>query len=275
MTSPRTPSGAKMLPYRRQGEIDYASLEFDPDVKETPPDHMEQSREIREITGLLAARFTEFDTRPDVFLDDGTFICYDPSDLNVRIAPDVYLIFGVDTEAIRPRKLYLPWEAGKAPDFALEVASESTASRDVRRKTEIYARIGVREYWRFDPTGGRYHGQPIWAGELVEDEYRALPQTSEPDGILKVYSPLLGISLCWDDGWPRVYDPADGTYQRNWRAEQAYAIAVRDQRDAAREQRDAAREQRDAALAEVERLQELLRRRNGEGNGTEGDVNPC
>jgi hypothetical protein len=139
---------------------------------------------------------------------------------------------------------------------------------DVRRKGAIYARIGVREYWRFDPTGGRYHGQPIWAGQLVDGEYRELPQTREPDGILKVYSPLLGIGLCWDDGWPLVYDPATQTYDRNWRAEQAYAIAVRDQRDAAREERD-------AAQAEVERLQELLRRRNGEENGTQGDAGPC
>ena len=268
MTSPKTPSSANMLPYRRQGEIDYASLEFDPNEKELPPDHMEQSREIREITGLLAARFTEFDTRPDVFLDDGTFICYDPSNLNVRVAPEVYLAFGVDAVAIRPRKIYLPWEVGKPPDFALEVASESTASVDIRRKPDIYARIGVREFWRFDPTGGRYHGQPIWAGELVDREYRELPQTRDLDGILKVYSPLLGISLCWDDGWPRVYDPATQTYDRNWRAEQAYAIAVRDQRDAAREERD-------AAQAEVERLQELLRRRNSEENGTQGDAGPC
>ena len=103
---------------------------------------------------------------------------------------------------------------------------------------------------------------------MVDGAYRELPQTREPDGILKVYSPLLRISLCWDDGWPRVYDPATQTYDRNWRAEQAYAIAVRDQRDAIREERNAAR-------AEVERLRELLRRRDGEGNGTQGDATPC
>ena len=257
MATRKTPPDTPMLPYRRQGDIDYASLDFQPDIKETPPDHMEQNREIREITGLLAARFTEFDTRPDVFLDDGSFICYDPSNLNVRVAPDVYLVFGVDAEAIRPRRIYLPWEAGKPPDFALEVASESTAPVDTRRKPDIYAAIGVPEYWRFDPSGGRYHGQPIWGGELVDGTYRELPLTREPDGILKAYSPLLGISLCWDDGWPLVYDPADGTYQRNWRAEQAASIAARDQRDAAREERD-------AALVEVERLREELRRQ-GEG----------
>ena len=142
-------------PHRRGGEIDYSSLEFDPDTKETPPDHMHQNREIREITGLLAARFTEFDTRPDVFLDDGSFICYDPSNLNVRVSPDVYLVFGVDAEAIRPRSLYLPWAVGKPPDFALEVASESTSPVDTNRKPGIYAAIGVSEFWRFDPSGGQ------------------------------------------------------------------------------------------------------------------------
>ena len=243
MTSPKTPRGAKMLPYRRQGEIDYASLEFDPNEKELPPDHMEQSREIREITGLLAARFTEFDTRPDVFLDDDSFICYDPSNLNVRIAPDVYLAFGVDAESIRPRKIYLPWEVGKPPDFALEIASESTASADVNRKPDIYAAIGVRELWLYDPSGGRYYEQALWGGELVDGAYRSLSLTREPDGILKAYSPILQVSICWHEGWPLLYDPATGVYDANWRRE---------------------REARMAVEAENARLRELLRRLNGD-----------
>ena len=268
MATPKSPKAAPMLPYRRGGEIDYASLEFDPDVKNITEDGMEQNLQLVEILGLFRARFTDFNERPDVFLDNETFICYDPSNLNVRIAPDIYLAFGVDARAIRPRKIYLPWEVGKPPDFALEIASESTADADTQRKPGIYAAIGVPEFWRFDPSGGQYHGQPIWGGELVNGRYRELPQTREPDGILKVYSPLLEISLCWDDGWPRVYDPATETYDRSWRAEQAYAIAVRDQRDAARAERD-------AAVAENERLRELLRRRNGDNDGTQGDESPC
>lgn len=268
MATPKSPKSGPMLPYRRGGEIDYAGLEFDPDVKNVTEDSMEQNLELAEILGLFRARFTDFNERPDVFLDNETFICYDPSNLNVRIAPDIYLAFGVDARAIRPRKLYLPWEVGKPPDFALEIASESTADADTERKPGIYAAIGVPEFWRFDPSGGQYHGQPIWGGELVNGEYQELPQTREPDGILKVYSPLLEVSLCWDDGWPRVYDPASGTYDRNWRAEQAYAIAVRDQRDAARAERD-------TALAENAQLRELLRRRNGDESETEGDATPC
>ena len=261
MATPKSSKVGAMLPYRKQGEIDYASLEFNADLKNVTEDAMLQNLELAEIIGLFRARFTDFNERPDVFLDNETFICYDPSNLNVRIAPDVYLAFGVEAEAIRPRKLFLPWEVGKPPDFAMEIASESTSLADVNRKPGIYAAIGVPEFWLFDPSGGRYYGQPIWGGELVNREYRELPQTREPDGVLKVYSPLLQVCICWDDSWPRLYDPATGAYDRNWRAEHAAAVAARDQRD--------------AALAEVARLQEILRRRNEGSNGTQGAMPPC
>ena len=151
--------------------------------------------------------------------------------------------FGVDAEAIRPRKLYLPWEAGKPPDLALEVASESTAQNDVRRKPDIYARIGVPEYWRFDPTGGRYYDAPLTGLRLVNGVYQTIELTTEPDGILKGYSTVLELSLCWDQGWPRLYNPATGTYLEN-----------------ARQVWDA----REAADLEIERLREQLRRLQSE-----------
>ena len=240
-----------MLPYRRGGDIDYASLDFNPDVTEPPEDSMEQNRELNEIHNLLRAYVTDFDSRPDIFLDRETNICYERSNLNVRIAPDLYLVFGVDAEAIRPRKLYLPWEAGKPPDWALEVASASTSRRDVNNKPSIYAHVGVPEYWRFDPGGGRYYGQPLYGGKLVGSSYREVELTTEPDGILKAYSEVLELSLCWDEGWPRLYDPSTGVYLENWREERAA-------RADAEAERDAAEARAAAAEAEVRRLREQL-----------------
>ncbi len=97
-----------MLPYVRQGTIDYARLDFDPNEPVRKPDAMEQNPQLLEIFGLLSAHITDFNRRPDVFLDANTIICYDRRNLNVRISPDVYLAFGVDAQAIRPRKIYLP-----------------------------------------------------------------------------------------------------------------------------------------------------------------------
>ena len=218
-----------MLPYRKQGEIDYASLDFNPDVTEPPPDAMEQNRELYEIQSLLHAHITDFGQRPDIFLDRETNICYDPRNLNVRIVPDLYLAFGVDAEAIRPRKLYLPWEVGKPPDWVLEVASESTGREDVNRKPGTYAHIGVPEYWRFDPTGGRYHGEPLTGLMLEGGRYRPVELTTEPDGVLKGYSVVLELCLCWDQGWPRLYNPATDAYLENWREAAARAEAAEEE----------------------------------------------
>ena len=235
MVTAKKATKIEMLPYRRQGEIDYANLDFAPDVSVEKPDAMEQHLEQWEVFGLLTAHFTGFNQRRDIFVDFDSNICYDRRDLNVRISPDVYIAFGVDAEAIRPRKLYLPWEAGKPPDWVLEVASESASRADVNRKPGIYAQIGVPEYWRFDPTGGRYHGRPLGGDRLVDGVYQPIELTIEPDGILKGYSEELELSLCWDEGWPRFYDPATGAYLENWRQDREALRAEREGRAADRE----------------------------------------
>ena len=253
MTSPAPQKSPKytMLPYRKGGAIDYASLEFDACEKEVPPDHMEQRREIYAVINLLTARFTEFDHRPDVFLDTDTNICYDPSNLNVRVAPDVYITFGVDAEAIRPRRIYLPWEVGKVPDWALEIASESTRSVDLNSKPAIYQRVGVPEFWRFDPTGGRYYGFALDGLRLVDGQYQSIELTTEPDGILKGYSEQLELSFAWDEGNPRFYDPATGSYLQEWREDR---LALRAEREA-----------RAAAEDRIRQLEEELRRLRPDG----------
>ncbi len=279
MTTTAPVPATAMLPYHWQGEIDYARLDFDPHEPVRKPDAMEQNLQLRAFIYLLAAHFTDFDRRPDVFLDSNTILCYDRRDLNVRVSPDVYLAFGVDAQAIRPRKLYLPWEVGKPPDWVLEIASSSTARQDVTEKRHIYAQIGVPEYWRFDPNKGRYHGQKLAGERLVNGEYRPLPLTREPDGILKGYSPVLGVSLCWDDGWPRLYDPVANAYLEGWQEvaaareaaeaqaaiEQAERLAERAARQAAESERAAAEQSaREAAEARIRQLEAELRRRQAD-----------
>ena len=247
-----------ILPYHEQGAINYARLDFDPHEPVLKPDAMEQNLQLQEILGLLRAHVTDFNRRPDVFLDSNTIICYDPRNLNVRISPDIYLAFGVDAEAIRPRKLYLPWEVGKPPDWVLEIASSSTGREDVGRKREIYARIGVPEYWRFDPTAeGEYHGQRLAGDRLVGRVYRPIESTTAPDGILKGYSDLLKLSLCWDGGWPRLYDPATETYLESW-----HEVAAA--REAAEAQVAVEQAARLAAESRIRQLEAELRRRQAD-----------
>ena len=257
MTS-KTPVESGRLPYIRITDIDYASLEYDPDEPEPLPDAMQQDPILRDFMHILADHCTESDRSPDNFLSSNTILCYDRNNLNVRVQPDCYLAFGVDALAIRQRKLYLPWEVGKPPDFALEVGSESTSDQDIIRKRLIYAQIGIPEYWLFDPTGGELYGQPL-AGELLTDGvYRPLELTDEPDGVLKGYSPILGLYLCWREGTLLFYNPVTGTYLRNLRQERdAHQQTQAELQSALQEERYA----REAAQARIRDLEEQLRRR--------------
>ena len=267
-----------ILPYREQGTIDYARLDYDPNEPVLKPDAMEQNLQLQEIFGLLRAHVTDFNRRPDVFLDSNTIICYDRRDLNVRVSPDVYLAFGVDAQAIRPRKLYLPWEVGKPPDWVLEIASYSTGREDVVRKRDIYAHIGVPEYWRFDPKDGDYHGAKLAGDRLVSGKYQPIELTTTPDGILEGYSEILGLSLCWDNNWPRFYDPSTGTYLESWQemwdareaaeaqaaVEQAARLAERAARQAAENRAATEQAAREAAEARIRQLEAELRRRQAD-----------
>ena len=255
-------------PYVKRGEIDSASLDYNPDEPEPMPDAMEQEPVIQEILGIMGSRFTDFGNRPDVFLSSKTILCYDPSNLNVRRQPDIYLSFGVDQAAIRRRRIYLPWEAGKPPDLALEVGSLSTGPSDTIVKPRVYAAIGIPEYWRFDPSGGDHHGAPMSGWRLVNGVYAPIELTTEPDGVLKGYSEVMELFLCWDEGWPRFYDPDAGAYLENWRQERAVLQSKREAlaaERAAHEAEQAAHEaERAVLMAENEQLRELVRRLQSE-----------
>ena len=252
------------LAYQWITDIDYASLEYDPDDPDPLPDAMEQDPILRDFMHVLADHCTESDRSPDNFLSSNTILCYDRNNLNVRVQPDCYLAFGVDVRAIRRRKMYLPWEAGKPPDFALEVGSESTSENDIIAKRRIYAQIGIPEYWLFDPTGGDLYGQPL-SGELLSDGvYRPVELTTEPDGVLKGYSPVLRIYLCWDEGVLLFYDPATETYLRNLRQERALREAEQSAHEQTQAELQAERAAREAAEVQVRQLQEQLSRRQPE-----------
>ena len=230
-----------------QAAIDYESLSFNPDEPEPLPDAMFQYPVFEEILHLLGTHLTDLYSPEEVFRSSNTFICYDPTDLNVRVGPDYYFAFGVDAQAIERAKLYLPWVVGKPPDFVLEIASESTAENDVTNKRRLYADIGVPEYWRFDRTGGDFYGVPLAGDILANGVYQPVDLTTEPDGILKGNSPALRRSLCWANRMLTFYNPETNQYMRNLRAERARA-------DAERTAKEAAESQLEALVAELRRL---------------------
>ena len=235
-------------------------------------DDMEQWPTVFRISGLLYERYQDC---PDVFINGGGFVSYDVTDGNRRVAPDLFIAFDVDVAGIYEN---LPnfwiWEIGKAPDFVMEVASPSTAANDLGWKRELYQRLGIQEYWRFDPTGGRLYGKPITGERLVSGRYEEYELQYGHGDLVQGHSQLLDVVFCWNGEEFDALDPATGvTIDKRVAAEaradreqggRVIAEAALNLEQAARSQAEtrANTEQAraDAAEAELARLRERLRR---------------
>ena len=219
----------------------------------------------------LAAWFAK---RDDMYVSGDLLIYYEEGNPQVSIAPDSFVVYGVPK---RRRMSYLLWEEGKAPDFVLEVASANTWREDERAKRRVYERLGVTEYFQYDPTGeylwtqlkgarlsgGRYAeqaagrsatGEPTLRSEVLE-----LDVFVNGEGDLRFRDPMTGEEL------PTYEQQAARADQQAARADQEAAARrsaeARAAQQAARaDQETAARRAAEARIAEMERL---LRERGG------------
>ena len=140
--------------------------------------------------------------------------------------PDLLIAFDARPDLIIPRNGYLIPEQGKPPDFVLEVASETTARRDETVKRNDYAAMGVPEYWRFDPTGGRFHSVAIAGDRLVSGAYEPIPIRRTDDQHLWGHSEALNLDICWEEGQLRFWVPVSGRYLPTYMEEREARIAA-------------------------------------------------
>ena len=201
------------------------------------------------MTYAIDALDAHFRDRPDVYVSGNLLLYYEEGNNKVRVAPDVFVVFGT---AKHDRSSYLLWQELKAPDFVMEVASPSTYRTDQGPKRDLYAGMGVSEYWLYDPTGD-YLKPPLQGFRLVEGHYASMPAAQRADGTLAARSEVLGLELRLDPQAPirealRFYDPVNGQPLRSLREEQA------------------ARKAAEARLQQLEtQLRELRRGRRGSG----------
>ena len=245
----------------------YAHIEPLPD----PPrkNDMWQRSILSTIDGILIAHFANRDE--DVLVGGEGYLRLDADDTG-DFVPDCVVTRNVrDSYAIIRRNGYVISEVGKPPDFVLEVASRSTGRRDYTVKREGYAAYGVREYWRFDPTGGEFHDVPLAGDALVDGVYEPLEIRSDTDGRLWGYSEVLELELWWERGTLRFRSPATGEFlptvketREAWLTADARADAERTARGIAEERAESERTARGIAEERVAQLEAELRRLRGE-----------
>ncbi|MYC37286.1 MAG: Uma2 family endonuclease, partial [Chloroflexi bacterium] len=200
--------------------------------------------------------------RPDAttFIAGRGYLCRQRSDLPRSPYPDMVVAFGVDAASIGETNGYVISEAGKPPDFVLEIASAHTARRDYIAKRPIYAGLGVMEYWRYDHTGGRQYDAALAGDRLTtEGVYRPIELTTEADGVIWGYSEALSLSVCWVERELRFWDRLRRRYLPG-PSEMADPLEL----DRERSARLAAETRADSEAARARQLEEELRRLRGE-----------
>ena len=229
-----------------------------------------------------------FEESPDVRVNGNTFLYYVEGNPNIFVSPDCYVATGLSPEQqenINRNNTYRLWEVGKPPAFVMEIASESTKSNDLTAKRDLYAELGIAEYWRYDETGGDFYGDPLVGERLVDGEYQPLPMREDEDGRVWARSAALNLDLYWDNGELRFWDPVAERWLLKHREERAGRLAAESRADqeqagrlaaesrADREQagrlaeqaaRQAAESRAQAAESRLAELQAQLRQLRGE-----------
>ena len=166
----------------------------------------ENDAQLHAIHYAFGALLLHYRDRPDVYVSGDLLIYYEEGNPRVSVAPDTFVVFGVEDHK---RMNYKVWEEGKGPDFVLEVASPNTWREDVERKPGVYAGLGVREYFLFDPRGE--HLSPRLQGyRLVDGAYTRLPAVESIDRTLTLTSEVLGLELRAKGEEMRFHDPSTG-----------------------------------------------------------------
>jgi Uma2 family endonuclease len=172
-----------------------------------------------------------FQDQKDVYVSGNVFVYYKKGIPSAVVAPDVFVVFGVER---KKRKSFKVWEEGnKVPSFILEITSETTQEVDEEEKPLKYSRLGVQEYFQYDPTAD-YLNPQLKGQRLVADRYQPIVPQLLPDGVLSIHSEVLGLDLRLIAGELRFYNSRTGkkllnhkeTEQARQQAEQAQFNAI-------------------------------------------------
>jgi len=162
----------------------------------------ETDQHITEIMELILLLRERYRNAADIYVGGDMLLYYVEGDPHRRVCPDVFVTFGIPKEP--PRRSYFLWKEGRPPSLVVEVTSEGSRREDVEKK-DLYARLGVEEYFLHDPLGE--YLRPSLQGFRLEDG-KYLPIPTAVDGSL--VSRLTGLTLRREGEGLRLMDTQSG-----------------------------------------------------------------
>ena len=192
-----------------------------------------------------------------IYVSGNLLVYYEQGNPRKFVVPDTFVAKGISPEN---RRIYKIWVERKVPDVVIETTSRKTRRKDTVDKPELYAQLGVKEYFLFDCLQ-EYLDPPLQGNRLVGDKFQPI----RPDDSGGLVSQELNLTLrreghCLQfyrrDSGERLFTASERAQQASERAQQADERA---QRADERAQREA--DSRRAAEEELARLRAQLNRR--------------
>lgn len=200
---------------------------------------------VNAIFDLRETLRDHFANQPNVYVASNMFLHYEQGNPAGHRDPDVLFARGVVGN--HSRRSFRVWEEGCMPRVLFEITSEGTWREDLFEKRELYARLGVAEYFLFDPEALVL--DPVLQGfRLVRGQSK--PLVPATDGSLT--SVELGLRLAVEGHVIRLYDlqTDQPILTRREQADEARRVAEEAEQRAAEEKRRATTEKRRANKAQ-------------------------
>jgi Uma2 family endonuclease len=167
---------------------------------------------------LLQALQDRYAADPTVYVATNLIWYYQEGDPKARKDPDILFARGVAGK--HKRRSFRAWEEKVVPQVLFEVASKDTWRNDVGEKRDLYASLGVKEYFVFDPEG-RYVDPVLQGWKSVKGK----PVAVKPSTDGSLLSKELGLRLVPEGDRLRLRDAKTGEPILT-RAERTEALAA-------------------------------------------------
>jgi Uma2 family endonuclease len=143
-------------------------LDVQPDpvyYPETDGKPMAESDLHRELMFYVIHLLQRFFAGRKVYVTGNLLVYYEKGNNRKSVSPDCFVVHDVEP---KQRTSYKIWEEGRGPEVVFEVSSKSTHREDLTKKMRLYAKLGVREYFIYDPTSD-YLNPPLIAYQLTDN----------------------------------------------------------------------------------------------------------
>jgi len=222
-------------------------IEYYYDSHSTEEDLMgETSFHFDLVQYLVAVLSWLFDGQPCAI--HGNLNIYQTTNVNeYPLAPDIVVFKGM---MHRPLRSWTIGRSGPAPQVVFEIASEETWAKDLSEKPIKYARMGVQEYFAYDPNEPalpRSKSRRLFGWQL--DPQRGIMRPLTPGAGGELWSEQLQSWLVSDGAYLRLYD-RDGQLRLTGQE----AEARRAQIEAARADAEARQKEIEQQRADAEAL---------------------